>query len=95
MIAQPKRAAGDREELLPIEIEQRENERRWREEMERRKKLQAAQQAQRPPEIPHARTRLLPARRRLFHSTSEVRRAIILSEVLGPPRAMRDLEERA
>ncbi len=93
MIAQPHRREA--EELTHEEIEQRENERRWHEEMEQRKKQQAAQQAkQRSPEVLHSRTRLQSARRRLFHSTSEVRRAFILSEVLGPPRAMRDLEER-
>ncbi len=93
MIAQPRRRTA--EELAPEEIEQRENERRWHEEMEQRKKQQAAQQAkQRSPELLHSRAHLQPARRRLFHSASEVRRAFILSEVLGPPRAMRDLEER-
>ncbi len=109
MIAQPRRRTAEEltheeieqreaEELTHEEIEQRENERRWHEEMEQRKKQQAAQQAQqakqRSPEVLHSRARLQSARRRLFHSASEVRRAFILSEVLGPPRAMRDLEER-
>ncbi len=88
-------SARESEEAMPIEIEQRENERRWREEMERKTKQQKPQTPQRSPEVLHSRARLMPARRRLFHTAGEVRRAIILSEVLGPPRAMRDLEERA
>ncbi len=96
MVAQPRRRLP--EEFTPEELEQRENERRWREEMERRKKQQAAQQtqqAQQQKDLPRPRARIMPSRRRVFHSASEVRRAIILSEVLGPPRSMRDIEERA
>jgi hypothetical protein len=81
--------------MLPEEVERREQERRWREEMERRRKLQVAQQAElaqrATPEVKHAHARLRPARRRLLHSKAEVRRALILNEVLGPPRAFRDL----
>jgi hypothetical protein len=63
--------------------------------MERRKQLQQQlQSTQRQLETVHARARLMPARRRLLHSPAEVRRALILSEILGPPRAMRDIEDR-
>jgi len=98
MLSGSRPALRGSEDLLPEELEQRENERRWHEEMERRKKAKAAQEAQRPkqrtPEVLHTRARLMPARRRLFHSAGEVRRAIILSEVLAPPRATRDIEDR-
>jgi hypothetical protein len=89
-----RREIDANEDVLPIEIEQRENERRWREEMEQRKKLQKKQTPQRQPEVLHSRAGRLPGRRRLFHTVGDVRRAIILSEVLGPPRAMRNFEER-
>lgn len=46
-------------------------------------------QAQRPPERPPA-PRRVPARRcRLLAGIEEVRRGIILSEILGPPKALR------
>lgn len=91
-VAEPRR---DAEELLPEEVERREQERRWREEMERRRKVQAAQQAElarrATPEVKHSHARLRPATRRLLHNKAELRRALILNEVLGPPRAFRDL----
>jgi hypothetical protein len=83
------------EELTPEEMEQRERERLWRVEMERRKHQQAAEQAaQRPKEPPRQRTHILQPRRGLLRGAADVRRAIILAEVLGPPRALRDIEDR-
>lgn len=84
------------EELTPEEMEQRELERLWRVEMEQRKRQQAEQQAaQRPKELPRQRPHMLRSGRRLFRGPADLRRAIILSEVLAPPRALRDIEDRA
>jgi hypothetical protein len=80
------------------EIEQRESAKRWREESERRKRQEQAAQQQKkqqaaPAERPMRRVARTP-RRRLFHDLAEVRRAIILSEVIGSPRALNELEPR-
>jgi len=83
------------EELTQEEIEQRDREQRWREEMERRKKKQAAEQAaQRSAELPRQRPRMMRSRSGLFRGTADLRRAIILSEVLAPPRALRGTDDR-
>lgn len=98
MSTRPARPRQDAESITPEEIEQRENEKRWREESERRKRQeQAAQRQQKQQAAPGRPTRRVArtSRRRLFHDLAEVRRAIVMSEVISAPRAMNDLEPRA
>ncbi len=83
------------EEITPEEMEQRAREQQWRQEMERRKKVQAAQEAaQRPKELPRQRPHMVRSGGGLFRGHGDLRRAIILSEVLNPPRALREMDDR-
>jgi hypothetical protein len=85
-----REARPRRPEPAPDEIE-----RRKRVELERRQAQQAEEQRRTRQISPRPMRRVAPtARRRLFSNLDDVRRAIIVAEVINPPRALRDLEER-